>query len=86
MECQASLKSICQTFEVFNHDKIAFSSVRSKKMYPVIIDAFNEYRYIFMLKPLIGAIIVKEKDYNMGYILTNSYKPTFLNCKTKTVV
>lgn len=43
MECQASIKSICQSFEEFNHNHI-FSSYATPKMYPVIIDAFEEYR------------------------------------------
>ena len=41
MECQASLKSICQAFEVLNFNKIL---IQSHKMYPIIIDAFEEYR------------------------------------------
>lgn len=41
MECQASLKSICLAFQIFGEDKIV---VGSHKMYPIIIDAFEEYR------------------------------------------
>lgn len=46
MECQASLKSICEAFEVYNLGKIGIAPAGARKMYPVIMDAFEEYRLI----------------------------------------
>ena len=43
MECHASLKGICQAFEVSHSSKIT-TTPASRKLYPVIIDAFEEYR------------------------------------------
>ena len=49
IECHASLKSICEAFEVNNFGKITMSHA-STKIYPVIIDAFEEYRYILYIR------------------------------------
>ena len=45
LECHASLKSICQVFELKNATKITIKT-SSTKLYPVIIDAFEEFRYL----------------------------------------
>ncbi|XP_046851247.1 uncharacterized protein LOC124444662 [Xenia sp. Carnegie-2017] len=60
MECQASIKSICQSFEEFNHNHI-FSSYATPKMYPVIIDAFEEYR-IYRHKLNMLSCVIPELD------------------------
>ncbi|XP_046841697.1 uncharacterized protein LOC124435787 [Xenia sp. Carnegie-2017] len=59
MECQASIKSICQSFEEFNHNHIF--SYATPKMYPVIIDAFEEYR-IYRHKLNMLSCVIPELD------------------------
>ena len=44
LECHASLKSICQGLYFKNSTKITVKT-SSTKLYPVIIDAFEEFRY-----------------------------------------
>ena len=60
MECQASLKSICQAFEVLNRDKILTGS---HKMYPIIIDAFEEYKLLYL--PLLCTMFVMHASYKV---------------------
>lgn len=43
MECQVSLKSICQAYKMFSMSWIASIS---REIYPVILDSFEEYRYV----------------------------------------
>jgi hypothetical protein len=51
LECHASLKSICQGFELKNSNKITMKT-SSTKLYPVIIDAFEEFRYLLRHKAI----------------------------------
>ncbi|XP_046847302.1 uncharacterized protein LOC124440922 [Xenia sp. Carnegie-2017] len=64
MECKASIKSICHSFEEFNHNHI-FSSYATPKMYPVIIDAFEEYRIYRHKLNMLSCVIPELEEGNI---------------------
>ena len=45
MECQIPMKKICEAYKVLNMDKVTQHDA-SREIYPVVLDAFEEYRQV----------------------------------------